>query len=149
MSLSQMASILYRLSIACWVGGASLFTFVLTPAIFKSFNRDMAGGIVGVLFPGYFKWGLACGLVAFFCLVITKSRHRAVSAIIIAAMLAVTATQAFVIEPKAASLKKEIPSFAATPTDHPIRIEFRKLHGISAVGNLAVIGGGIALVILL
>jgi len=149
MNTRQIPPIIYRLAIACWVGGTSLFTFVLTPAIFKSFNRDVAGEIVGVLFPGYFKWGLACGLVALICFAISKSRPRTVSAIIIAAMLTITAIQAFVIEPKAATLKKEIPSFETTPTDHPLRVQFRKLHGISAAGNLAVVGGGIALVILL
>lgn len=144
-----MPSILYRLAIACWVGGASLFTFVLTPTIFKSFNRDVAGGIVGALFPGYFKWGLACGLVALICLAITRNKRRTVSAVIITAMLVITTIQAFVIEPKAAALKREIPSFETTPADHPLRIQFRQLHGLSAAGNLAVIGGGIALVILL
>lgn len=147
--LHETPSILYRLAIACWVGGASLFTFVLTPAIFTSFNRDVAGGIVGVLFPGYFKWGLACGLVALICLAITRNSRRTVAAIIIAVMLSLTTIQAFVIEPKAAALKREIPSFETTPADHPLRVQFRKLHGISAASNLAVIGGGIALVILL
>jgi hypothetical protein len=142
-------SILYRLAVACWVGGATLFTFVLTPAIFKSYNRDMAGGIVGVLFPGYFKWGLACGVIALAALLFAAARHRTASAIIIGIMLAITAMQAFVIEPRAAALKKEIPSFETTPTDDPLRARFRKLHGASAAGNLAVIGGGIALVILL
>lgn len=142
-------SMLYRLAVACWLGGATLFTFVLTPAIFKSYNRDMAGGIVGVLFPGYFKWGLACGVIALACLLFAAARHRSASAIIIAIMLAITAIQAFVIEPRAASLKKEIPSFETTPPDDPLRARFRKLHGASAAGNLAVIGGGIALVILL
>ena len=145
----QIPSILYRLAIACWVGGATLFTFVLTPTIFKSFNRDMAGGIVGVLFPGYFRWGLACGVLALVTLFFSANRHRAASGIIIAIMLAITLVQAFVIEPKAAALKKEIPSFETTPTDHPLRVQFRKLHGVSAVINLAVIGGGVALVILL
>jgi uncharacterized membrane protein len=60
----QIPTFLYRLAIAYWIGGATLFTFVLTPTIFKSFNRDTAGGIVGALFPGYFKWGLVCGVVA-------------------------------------------------------------------------------------
>lgn len=147
--LHETPSILYRLAIACWVGGASLFTFVLTPALFKSFNRDVAGGVVGVLFPGYFKWGLACGLVALICLAITRNNRRTVAAIIIAVMLSITTIQAFVIEPKAAALKREIPSFETTPADHPLRVQFRKLHGISAASNLAVIGGGIALVILL
>jgi hypothetical protein len=35
-----------------------------------------------------------------------------------------------------------------TPPDHPLRVQFRKIHGISAVANLTVIGGGVLLVIL-
>jgi len=143
-----VVSFFYRLSVACWLGGSALFTFILTPIIFKSYNRDLAGGIVGILFPGYFRWGLVCGAMALAFLAITRGRQALVAGVIIVAMLAVTATQAFVIEPKAAELKKSIPSFETTPADHPQRIAFRKLHGISAVGNLAVIGGGIALVAL-
>ena len=142
-------SIVYRLAIAFWVGGAALFTFILTPAIFNNFDRDQAGAIVGVLFPGYFRWGLACGAVALVCLLVAQKPHKVASAIIIVAMLVVTSVQAFVVEPKAAALKKEIPSFVTTPADHPLRQQFKKLHAISAVSNLGVIGGGIALIFLL
>ncbi len=145
----QYLSIIYRLLIAFWVGGAAIFTFILTPTLFKSFDRDMAGNIVGVLFPGYFKWGLICGVLALGCLLFTREKRWFASAIIIVAMLVVTSVQAFVIEPKAAAIKKEIPSFVTTPTDHPLRQQFKKLHGVSAVSNLGVIGGGIALIILL
>lgn len=145
----QIPSVLYRLAISFWVGGASLFTFVLTPIIFKAYNRDMAGGIVGNLFPGYFRWGLVCGIIALGTLFFTAARHRTVAAILIVVMLAITAGQAFVLEPKMAALKKEIPSFETTPADHPLRARFRKLHGVSAVGNLAIIGGGAALIVLL
>lgn len=149
MSPTQLPMIFYRLAVSCWLGGAALFTFVLTPTIFKSFHRDVAGGIVGALFPGYFKWGLACGLAALICLAITKNRNFSVSALIITVMLTITTIQAFVIEPQAAALKKEIPSFETTPAENPLRVKFRKLHGISAAGNLAVIGGGVILVVLL
>lgn len=146
----QIPPIIYRLALACWVGGASLFTFVLTPAIFKSYNRDVAGGIVGVLFPGYFQWGLVCGVVALVAILLSRAaKHKSIAACLIAVMLAITSVQAFVIEPKAAALKREIPSFETTPKDDPLRVQFRKLHGISAVGNLAVIGGGVALIVLL
>jgi hypothetical protein len=145
-----MPAFLYRLAIACWVGGAALFTFVLTPTIFKTYNRDMAGGIVGALFPGYFKWGLACGLIALAALFMSSSmQHRWVASAIIVTMLAITVVQAFVIEPRAAVLKKAIPSFETTSQDDPLRVRFRKLHGVSAVGNLAVIGGGVALIVLM
>ncbi|BEH08992.1 DUF4149 domain-containing protein [Geobacter sulfurreducens subsp. ethanolicus] len=142
-------SIIYRLVIAFWVGGAALFTFILTPIIFKSYDRDMAGAIVGALFPGYFRWGLVCGIVALICLALARVRFPKTSLVILVAMLIITALHTFVIEPKAASLKKDIPSFVTTPADHPLRQQFRKLHAISQAGNLAVIGGGIALIIML
>lgn len=146
----QITTFLYKLAIACWVGGATLFTFVLTPIIFKTQNRDMAGEIVGVLFPGYFKWGLVCGAIALATMAISSTaKHKSIAIVIIVAMLAITSVQAFVIEPKAAALKKEIPSFVTTPKDDPRRVQFKKLHGVSAGSNLTVIVGGIALIALL
>ncbi len=144
-----MTKFLYSLALSFWVGGASLFTFILTPTLFKSYNRDMAGGIVGMLFPGYFKWGLACGAIALITLFLSAApRHKILAAGIILVMLVLTSIQAFVIEPKAAALKKEIPSFETTPQDDPLRVEFRKLHAVSALSNLAVIGCGIVLIFL-
>ena len=141
---------LYFLAIACWVGGAALFTFVLTPVIFRSYNRDMAGGIVGVLFPGYFYWGLVCGAVALVVVLLSPAiRHRTLVAAILVAMLTLTSVQSFVIEPKAAALKQAIPSFETTPKDDPLRVQFSKLHAVSAASNLAVIGGGMVLILLL
>jgi len=144
----RIATIIYHLAITCWLGGAALFTFILTPTLFQSYSRDMAGSIVGVLFPGYFQWGLACGVIALLCLPLTRGRQVMASGILLAVMLILTATQAFIIEPRAAELKRQIPSFETTPPDHPLRVQFRKLHGVSAGTNLAVIAGGIILVIL-
>jgi uncharacterized membrane protein len=108
----------------------------------------MAGGIVGVLFPGYFRWGLACGAVALLCQIINRGRFAIASAVIITVMLALTSIQAFVLEPRAAELKQSIASFETTPKDDPFRVQFRKLHGISMAANLAVIAGGAVLVLL-
>lgn len=138
----------YNLAIGCWLGGAALFTFLLTPALFASYSRDLAGNIVGVLFPGYFRWGLACGAVALLCRIALRGRFALASCLIIGLMLALTAGQAFVVEPRAAALKKEIRSFETTPPDHPLRVRFRKLHGLSMAANLAVIAGGVALMVL-
>ncbi|GFO70163.1 membrane protein [Geomonas limicola] len=144
----QVVTILYRLAVSLWLGGAALFTFMLTPILFRSESRDSAGRIVGLLFPGYFRWGLACGAVALICRLILSGKGTVLAGIILAVMLALCSFQAFYIEPKAAALKKEIVSFETTPKDHPLRREFSKLHGVSAVCNLAVIGGGVVLVVL-
>jgi hypothetical protein len=141
-------TLVYNLAVSCWLGGAALFTFLLTPLLFASYARDAAGAIVGVLFPGYFRWGLACGAVALLCQLINRGRFALASLAIITVMLALTATQAFVLEPRAAALKRSIPSFETTPADNPHRAQFRKLHGLSMAANLAVIAGGVALVIL-
>ena len=39
----QILSIIYRLAVTFWVGGVAIFTFVLTPIIFKVNDRDTAG----------------------------------------------------------------------------------------------------------
>ncbi|RII26813.1 MAG: DUF4149 domain-containing protein [Geobacter sp.] len=145
----QIIPVIYRLAVALWVGGVAIFTFVLTPILFKTQPRDLAGMIVGVLFPGYFRWGLACGSVALATLLLMRGKNFTVALALIVLMLAATAFQAFYIEPRAVEIKKEIPSFETTPKDHPKRQEFARLHGISAVCNLVVFGGGVVLVVLL
>jgi Domain of unknown function (DUF4149) len=147
--IMQLLPVIYRLALAFWVGGAAMFTFVLTPIIFKVNDRDTAGKIVGTLFPGYFKWGLACGIVALASLLLVRGKNFVPVLAVLIFMLSLTAFQAFSIEPRAAAIKKEIPSFITTPKEHPQRREFSRLHAISAVCNLTVIGGGVLLIILL
>ncbi len=140
---------LYRLALAFWVGGVALFTFVLTPILFKTQPRDLAGRIVGVLFPGYFRWGLTCGLVALVCLLLQRGRHFFPALALLVLMLTATAFQALVIEPRAAALKERIGSFETTPKEDPLRQEFSRLHAVSAACNLAVFVGGVAVIVLL
>ena len=139
---------LYRLAIALWAGGNAIFTLVLTPILFKTESRDTAARIVGNFFPGYFRWGVACGLVALVCRLLGHGFGARVSVLLLFAMLAVSSFQAVYVEPKAAALKQQIGSFETTPKDHPLRREFSRLHGISAVCNLAVLAGGVVLVVL-
>ena len=144
----QTVTIIYRLAVSLWLGGAALFTFVLTPMLFRSESRDVAARIVGLFFPGYFRWGVACGVTALICRIIMSGKGMATSAVILAVILTLCSFQAFYVEPRAAELKKQIVSFETTPKDHPLRRQFSKLHGVSAVCNLTVIVGGVALVVL-
>jgi len=148
--VAQVSAVFYRLAVACWVGGAALFTFVLTPIIFTSYDRDTAGAFVGTLFPAYFQWGIGCGALALVAILLSSAiKRKKTAAGLIAAMLLISFVQAWVIEPRAAAVKKQIPSFVSTAKDDPHRQEFAKLHGISAGLNLTVIGGGLVLLVLL
>ena len=144
----QVITIVYRLAIAFWTGGIAMFTFAVTPLIFKSFGRDLAGQIVGAVFPAYFRWGIACGLIGLVCTIILRGKMLIVTSALLVLMLAVTSFQAFYVEPRAAELKKQIVSFETTPKDHPLRRQFSRLHGISAFCNLVVFAGGVTLIVL-
>jgi hypothetical protein len=144
----QIVTIIYHLAVSLWLGGAALFTFVLTPILFRNESRDTAARIVGLFFPGYFRWGVACGMVALICRIVLSGKGQVPAAVIIAVMLTLSSIQAFYIEPRAAAIKREIVSFETTTKDHPLRRQFAKLHGVSAVCNLSVIVGGVVLVVL-
>ena len=139
---------LYRLAVSLWAGGNAIFTLMLTPILFKTESRDVAGRIVGNLFPGYFRWGLACGAIALICRLAGRGFDLRLPVIVLVAMLAVTSFQAYYVEPRAAELKRRIGSFETTSKEDPLRKEFAKLHGVSAVCNLTVLAGGIVLVLL-
>jgi hypothetical protein len=144
----QYIDMLYRLAVSLWAGGNAIFTLMLTPILFKTESRDVAGRIVGNLFPGYFRWGMACGVIALVCRLAGRGLDPKLPVIILAAMLALTSFQAFYVEPRAAELKLQIGSFETTGKDHPLRKEFSKLHGVSAICNLTVLAGGVLLVLL-
>jgi hypothetical protein len=139
---------LYHLALAFWIGGVTLFTFVLTPAIFKTGPRDLAARTVGILFPGYFRWGLACGVAALLLRLALRHPFLDPALVLLPVLLLCVAVQTFFIEPRAAALKKEIPSFETTPKDHPLRRRFSRLHALSAICNLVVFVGGVALILL-
>ena len=144
----QIVTTIYHLAVSLWLGGAALFTFVLTPMLFRNESRDTAARIVGLFFPGYFRWGVACGVVALLCRIVLAGKGQLASAVIIAVMLTLSCVQAFYIEPRAAEIKRQIVSFETTSKDDPLRRQFSKLHGVSAACNLSVIVGGVVLVVL-
>jgi hypothetical protein len=144
----QYIDMFYRLAVSLWAGGNAIFTLMLTPILFKTESRDVAGRIVGNLFPGYFRWGMACGVIALVCRLAGRGLDPKLPVIILVAMLALTSFQAFYVEPRAAELKRQIGSFETTGKEHPLRKEFSKLHGVSAVCNLTVLVGGVVLVLL-
>ena len=144
----QYLDMIYKLAVSLWAGGNAIFTLMLTPILFKTESRDIAGRIVGNLFPGYFRWGLACGVIALVCRLAGKGFSLKLPVIVLVAMLALTSFQALYVEPRAAELKRQIGSFETTSKDDPLRKEFATLHAVSAVCNLTVLAGGVLLVVL-
>lgn len=140
---------LYNLVLALWVGGISIFTFIVTPAIFRSYGRDQAGEIVGKLFPGYFLYTLVLtvlALVLFFFAArdSTLPAYRP-SLALITAGIAITLFVAFWVHPTTVGVKRSVASFEREAPDSPARKQFRRLHALSASLNLLLLVDGIVL----
>lgn len=142
----------YSIILSLWVGGMSIFTFLVTPAVFHSYNRDMAGQIVGTLFPGYFWYLLVVSVLALALLIVSarawnKPAVRWSIALAAAAML-VNAFVLFRLYPAVQEVKKQVVSFERESPDSPMRKQFIRLHGVSSVLNLLVLADGMALLLI-
>jgi len=143
---------LYNLILSLWVGGITIFTFIVTPAIFRSFERDLAGGIVGKLFPGYFQYMLILSALAFIMLFAVAGDHSKPAArwsfVLLVVALVINSYVAFKLHPDTVRVKQQIASFERESPDAPARKQFARLHAVSASLNLLLLADGIVLLMI-
>jgi hypothetical protein len=149
--MKALSGYLYGIVLSLWVGGMSLFTFVLTPVIFRSYPRDIAGDIVGTLFPSYFLFTLAVSAAAMVLFLLSYQggdhlRYR-ISLALVCFAVVVSLYVNFRLYPEAVKAKQEVRTFEAAPED-PSRARFRRLHAQSALLNLFMIADGLGLLII-
>jgi uncharacterized membrane protein len=141
----------YNVVLALWVGGMSIFTFLVAPAIFKSYGKDMASDIVGHIFPRYFLYDLilaAVALTLFFLITVERKAFASrLSLVLLAAALIVNVFIVFKLYPEAVRAKQEVTSFERESPDSPARRKFTRLHAVSATLNLFLLVDGITLLI--
>ena len=150
--MSLFRNSFYSLTLALWVGGMAIFTFVVTPIIFRSYPRDTAGEIVGKLFPSYFSYNLILAVLALILLMFLaadrSSREYRLSIVLLAAALIVNVFVTFKLHPAAVKAKQQIASFERVSPEAPERKAFARLHGLSAVLNLLLLADGVALLVI-
>jgi len=149
--MHPVASAIYRLALALWVGGMSAFTFVVTPVIFRTQTRDSAGKIVGAIFPVYFRFCLGVAVVALAAraaagIAFSGARQMAGTALVVFS-LAIVSYHTFGLAPRMAEVRETIVSLETAPKEDPARREFSRLHGLSMTLNLVVILAGAILIL--
>ncbi|KPK02793.1 MAG: hypothetical protein AMK71_01095 [Nitrospira bacterium SG8_35_4] len=147
--MNSAGSFFYNLILSLWIGGMSVFTFIITPVIFRAYERDMAGKIAGELFPSYFIYALVLSVLALLLLAAIRplfvSWGFKLSMILVVCAILINIFTVVKLHPDIKKVKKEIHSFEAPADDSPLRKKFGRLHAISAVLNLLVLADGIAL----
>ena len=143
---------IYSISLSLWVGGIFLFTFIVTPVIFRSYPRDLSGDIVGRLFPSYFLYCLVVAAASLGILLLSSydrmgSGYR-LSLALLSAAVVISLYANFRLYPDIRRVKQEVHSFETSSPDDPARKRFRALHAVSAVLNLVMLADGATLIIL-
>jgi uncharacterized membrane protein len=141
---------LYLLALIVWVGEVVFFSFVVAPAMFRTFPTAEAGRAVGAVFPTYYRLGYVCGavllLTSLFLLAGATARAAwSVTSTLAALMLAATLYAGVVVQPRAVELRPQIHDPAAPPA---AKQEFDRLHRLAVQLNGAVLLGGIAISII-
>jgi uncharacterized membrane protein len=148
----KIGPIVYDCILALWVGGMFIFTFLVTPIIFKSFQRDTAGEIVGKLFPYYFPYNLALSVLALAVFLLSTGMHgkieNKITIILLTAALLMNLFVMFKLYPDIKRIKQQITTFEIQSDGSPMRNRFRKLHRMSAILNMLLLADGAALLIL-
>ncbi|MBF0564074.1 MAG: DUF4149 domain-containing protein [Nitrospirae bacterium] len=150
--MREYAYAAYIIVLALWFGGNAIFSFIVTPVIFRSFDREMAGSIVGHIFPPYFSLNLVLsGLSALLIITLNKTTARYslfASAMLIAIALCINMLQSAIIHPQVKVLKMQMRSKDKNADLSSLKKRFGKLHGISVGLNLILILDVLALLII-
>ena len=149
--MHAIATAIYRLSLALWVGGMSVFTFVVTPVIFRTQTREAAGKIVGAIFPVYFRFCMGVAVVALVARaaggVAFSGTRQLAGTILVVLSLGIVSYHTYGLAPRIAEVRETIVSLEAAPEENSARQEFSRLHGLSMTLNLVVIAFGVVLIL--
>ncbi|MCB0220978.1 MAG: DUF4149 domain-containing protein [Chrysiogenetes bacterium] len=151
--MTTALALIHSLSLTIWVGGMTVFSFILTPIFFKTFDKQQAGDIVGSVFPAYFTLGHVCSVLALGSYLWLRTQvetpwgDKARIALLVV-MLAGAGINGLVIGPKSHEIKSQVRAAATEEARAPLQKEFGKLHGMSMAVNLLLILSGLALVVM-
>jgi amino acid transporter len=138
-----------------WLGGLAVFSFIVAPAAFSVLpSRHLAGDLVSASLARLYLLSVLCAAVFAAALVMELAmsgndwRAAALPAALLVLALVIGSYNHYGLTPPMAGLRAEMKSaFGSvdqTPADHPLRVRFNRLHGISMAllsGELLLLAG--------
>jgi hypothetical protein len=137
------------LALCVWLGGMAVFSFIVAPAAFSVLpSRHLAGDLVSASLVRLYMVSVLCAAVFVGALVVElalypsssgqaglSGRTLAFPAALLVLALAIGTYNHYGYTPLLADLRAEMKatfgSVDQTPADHPVRVRFNRLHGIS------------------
>jgi hypothetical protein len=139
-------------SLGTWTGSILFLTLIVAPGAFATLpTRELAGSVVGMALTRLHFLGYIAGVFFLGALLIEARNVTALgrpAAVLVIVMLLLTVVSQHAITPRIASLRGQMSaehgSLDTTPKDHPLRLQFGKLHGLSTLLELTVLLLGLA-----
>jgi hypothetical protein len=144
-----LASALYSIAIAAWVGGLLAIGFIAAPVVFTQLaDRGVAGNLAGAMFTVTAWVGLGCGAYLTLYLMFVKGwrAFRAGVFWIVLLMLGLTVAGHFGVQPILAQLQAD--ALPRRVMESAMRDRFTTWHGVSSALYVVQTLLGLALVIL-
>ena len=143
-----LASALYNIAVAAWVGSLLAIGFIAAPLLFKLLaDRTQAGTVAGEMFAVTAWVGLACGGYLFLYVLFAKGWRALQSGVfwLVLAMLALTVAGHFGVQPIMAQLKAD--ALPRQVMESALRDRFAAWHGVANALFLvqALLGIGLAI----
>lgn len=143
-----VAKAVFWLALAVWLGEIVFFSFVVAPSVFRALPQDVAGQVVGVIFPRYYALGAVAGAIAMIAALALRAgtsatRPWSAAVLMLVLMLLATLYAGRVLQPRAQALR---PQLREAVVDPAVRAEFDRLHRLAVQLNGGVLLLGIVTV---
>jgi len=147
--MRRLASALYSVLVAVWVGGMLAIGFIAAPVLFSQLaDREAAGGLAGAMFSIMALVGLGCGTCLLLFVLVGKGWRAFQSGVfwLVLLMLGLTVAGHFGVQPILLQLQAD--ALPRRVMDSALRDRFTAWHGVSTALYLLQSALGLALVIL-
>lgn len=139
------------MSLVIWIGGIIFFSFFAAPSIFKVLDRELAGDVVGDIFPKYWFLGYVCSIVSLGTLIFLwrkATTGATVRIILLSIMMAISFYSGLVVGPKARGIKAQARAVKDVREKEELRKRFMKIHSLSVLMNSIVLIMGITTILI-
>ena len=147
--LVSWITFIHLMSLVVWIGSMIFFSFFGAPSIFKVLGRELAGDVVGDIFPKYWLIGYVCSTTALGSLMYLwrygKSGFTA-RIILLAVMMGSTFYTGLYIGSNAAEIKAQMRTTEDVEKKKELRHRFSKIHRRSMVMNVIILILGVVTV---
>lgn len=147
--LPTLAKVVFQLALSLWLGALVTVSFLVAPAVFQAVPSETAGTVMGQVFPRYYGFTTAMGVVGLVVAVWMWRRSEGarlwrVVVPVLGVMLAATVYAGVVVSPRARALRPLLHQDGVDPT---VRAEFDALHRRAVQLNGLVLLLGLATVV--